>query len=103
MTKTALDRFVDELLTKPAGRTEPQRVVSPVTLPNPVFHTDAAIWLRQKLATGPQRIGDLMRAWCELVEGHASQDISARIDQLTDARTALDVETFAGDEGKVWW
>jgi hypothetical protein len=65
--------------------------------------SEAALWLRQKLATGPMRIGDLMRLWCEPVVGRASGDISARIDQLTDARTSLDVEAFAGDDGKFWW
>jgi hypothetical protein len=65
--------------------------------------SEATRWLRQQLASGPMRIGEMMGAWCEPVRGYSSQDISARIDLLNDARAALDAEPFTGDDGKFWW
>lgn len=106
LAKALLDRKAEIL---PFLREQPATVVRPSPEPVP-FHDDgreyeseAAIWLRQKLATGPMRIGDLMRAWCANVVGRSGQEISARIDLLNDARTSLNVEVFAGEDGKSWW
>lgn len=68
-----------------------------------IFDSESGRWLRHKLASGPQRVADLMRVWLEPVVGRPSGEISARIDLLNDARWELDAEPFEGPDGKMWW
>ncbi len=50
----------------------------------------AMSWLRSRLADGPKLISDVFKEWCSDVVGRPSPEIDARIDQLNDARWALD-------------
>ena len=67
------------------------------------YDSEAVLWLRHKLVTGPQRIGDLMKVWTAEVVGHPTNEISARIDLLKEARRLLSVEAFEGEDGKMMW
>lgn len=106
IAQALLDRKAEIL---PFLRERPATIIHPTSAPRPFYddareeETEAVIWLRHKLTTGPVRIGDLMRVWCEPVVGRPSGEISARIDQLTDARWTLDVTPFIGDDELFWW
>jgi hypothetical protein len=63
----------------------------------------AMAWLRSRLALGPQQIADLFSEWCADVVGRPSPEISARMDLLNDARWALEVEAFIGEDERFWW
>lgn len=76
---------------------------NPLSLEGSRDLSESASWLHCRLITGPQRIGDLMREWCESVRGQAPRVISARIDLLNDARGELSVEPYIGADGRYWW
>ena len=63
----------------------------------------AMSWLRSQLAAEPKHISDLFFEWCAGVVGRPSPEIDARIDLLNNARWALGVEAYIGEDERFWW
>lgn len=64
--------------------------------------SEAKLWLQTKLSTGPLRISTLIFEWCESGSGDRPRE-RTRLDKLMDARWALAIDAFVGDDGKMWW
>ncbi len=59
---------------------------------------EAVTWLRTKLIT-PQRIAPLVAAWV----GERDGSTGRWIDDLMQARWALKVEAYIGEDDRFWW
>ena len=67
-------------------------------LGTPVFSSPAAAWLHAKL-TVPQRIAPLVAEWV----GTMDTPTGRSIDALMEARWALRVEAYEGEDSRLWW
>ena len=59
---------------------------------------EALAWLRVKLST-PQHIASLVAEWA----GERDGATGWWIDDLMEARWALRVESYAGEDSRLWW
>jgi len=59
---------------------------------------EAASWLSTKLST-PQRIAPLIAEWV----GSLDNPTSRNLDDLMQARWALKVEAYVGEDNRLWW
>jgi hypothetical protein len=55
-------------------------------------------WLRSRLIT-PEHIAPLLADWL----GTIDQPTGRNIDALIDARWALGIDAYIGDDGRLWW
>jgi hypothetical protein len=57
------------------------------------------LWLRAKLAHGPSCIAPLIAEWV----GTLDNPTGRLLDDLTQARWALSVQAYVGDDNRLWW
>lgn len=61
--------------------------------------SDAVLWLRAKLASGPQHIAPLVAEWVGTLDHPTGRDV----DDLMAARWTLGVHAYIGDDDRFWW
>jgi hypothetical protein len=60
---------------------------------------EATSWLHTKLNPGPQRIPPLIAEWVGTLDNPTGRSLDA----LIQARWALKVEAYVGEDDRLWW